>query len=90
MDALLSAKIFVIYEQTWKSSVKIYGTVKWKRHIAILQIFITSSGDQVGHTEDHVYVLIALVPSLLFSTYLFGQRVILLVSVCIAASMFFE
>lgn len=35
-------------------------------------------------------VLIALVPSLLVSTYVFGFRVLILTAVCIAASMFFE
>lgn len=35
-------------------------------------------------------VLIALVPSLLVSTYVFGPRVLALTAVCIAASMFFE
>ena len=35
-------------------------------------------------------VLIALVPSLLVSTYVFGFRVLILTDVCIAASMFFE
>lgn len=35
-------------------------------------------------------VLIALVPSLLVSTYVFGLRVLILTAVCIAASMFFE
>ena len=35
-------------------------------------------------------VLIALVPSLLVSTYVFGFRVLILSAVCIAASMFFE
>lgn len=35
-------------------------------------------------------VLIALVPSLLVSTYVFGFRVLILAAVCIAASMFFE
>ena len=37
-----------------------------------------------------MWVLIALVPSLLVSTFVFGPRVILLTAVCIAASMFFE
>lgn len=35
-------------------------------------------------------VLIALVPSLLVSTYVFGFRVLILTAVCIAVSMFFE
>ncbi|MCI6011642.1 MAG: RnfABCDGE type electron transport complex subunit D [Firmicutes bacterium] len=35
-------------------------------------------------------VMIALVPSLLVSTWVFGVRVLLLTAVCIAASMFFE
>ena len=35
-------------------------------------------------------VLIALVPSLLVSTYVFGFSVLILTAVCIAASMFFE
>lgn len=35
-------------------------------------------------------VLIALIPSLLVSTYVFGFRVLILTAVCIAASMFFE
>lgn len=35
-------------------------------------------------------VLVALVPSLLVSTYVFGFRVLILTAVCIAASMFFE
>lgn len=35
-------------------------------------------------------VLIALVPSLLVSTYVFGFRVLILTAVCIVASMFFE
>ena len=35
-------------------------------------------------------VLIALVPSLLVSTYVFGFRVLILTAVCIAAYMFFE
>ena len=35
-------------------------------------------------------VLIALVPSLLVSTYVFGFRVLILTAVCIASSMFFE
>ncbi len=35
-------------------------------------------------------VLIALVPSLLVSTYVFGFRVLILTAVCITASMFFE
>lgn len=37
-----------------------------------------------------MWVLIALAPSLLVSTFVFGPRVILLTAVCIAASMFFE
>lgn len=37
-----------------------------------------------------MWVLIALVPSLLVSTFVFGPRVILLTAVCVAASMFFE
>lgn len=35
-------------------------------------------------------VILALVPSLLVSTYVFGFRVLILTAVCIAASMFFE
>ena len=35
-------------------------------------------------------VILALVPSLLVSTYVFGMRVLVLTAVCIAASMFFE
>ena len=34
-------------------------------------------------------VILALVPSLLVSTYVFGFRVLILTAVCIAASMFF-
>ena len=37
-----------------------------------------------------MWVLIALVPSLLVSTFVFGPRVLVLTAVCIAASMFFE
>ena len=37
-----------------------------------------------------MWVLIALVPSLIVSTFVFGPRVILLTAVCIAASMCFE
>ena len=37
-----------------------------------------------------MWVLIALAPSLLVSTFVFGPRVILLTAVCIVASMFFE
>ncbi len=37
-----------------------------------------------------MWVLLALIPSLLVSTYVFGPRVILLTAVCIASSMFFE
>ena len=37
-----------------------------------------------------MWVLIALVPSLLVSTFVFGPRVLLLTAVCIIASVFFE
>ena len=37
-----------------------------------------------------MWVLIALVPSLLVSTFVFGPRVLVLTAVCVAASMFFE
>ena len=37
-----------------------------------------------------MWVLIALAPSLLVSTYVFGPRVLVLTAVCVAASMFFE
>lgn len=37
-----------------------------------------------------MYVLIALLPALCVSTYVFGPRVLLLTAVCIAACMFFE
>lgn len=37
-----------------------------------------------------MWVLIALVPSLCVSTFMFGPRVLILTAVCIAASMFFE
>ena len=37
-----------------------------------------------------MWVLIALCPALLVSTFVFGPRVLLLTAVCVAASMFFE
>lgn len=56
-------------------------------------LIVSASPHLVTALDTHktmLMVILALVPSLLVSTYVFGFRVLILTAVCIAASMFFE